>query len=46
VDIGVVTTRVTTLARGAGPHHLRNGTSVETEAELLGHWLAAEVIRA
>jgi uncharacterized protein len=34
------------LARGADPHHLRNGTSIETEAELLGHWLAAEVIRA
>ena len=34
------------LARGADPHHLRNGTSIETEAELLGHWLAADVIRA
>jgi hypothetical protein len=34
------------LARGADPHHLRNGTSIETEAGLLGHWLAAEVIRA
>src|SRR6266540_2580990 len=32
--------------RDADPHHLRNGTSIETEAELLGHWLAAEVIRA
>jgi uncharacterized protein len=34
------------LARGADPHHLRDGTSIETEAEILGHWLAAEVIRA
>ena len=34
------------LARGADPHHLRNGASIEIEAELLGHWLAAEVIRA
>jgi transcriptional regulator with XRE-family HTH domain len=34
------------LARGADPHHLHDGTSIETEAEILGHWLAAEVIRA
>jgi hypothetical protein len=34
------------LARGADPHHLRDGTSTETEAEILGHWLAAEIIRA
>lgn len=34
------------LARGADPHHLRDGTSIETEAEILGHWLAAEIIRA
>jgi hypothetical protein len=34
------------LARGADPHHLRDGTSIETEADILGHWLAAEVIRA
>ena len=34
------------LARGADPHHLRNSASIEIEAELLGHWLAAEVIRA
>jgi uncharacterized protein len=34
------------LARGANPHHLRDGTSIETEAEILGHWLAAEAIRA
>jgi len=34
------------LARGADPHHLRDGTSIETEAEILGHWLAAEVTRA
>jgi transcriptional regulator with XRE-family HTH domain len=34
------------LARGADPHHLRDGTSIETEAEILGHWLAAEVLRA
>lgn len=34
------------LARGADPHHLRDGISIETEAEILGHWLAAEVIHA
>jgi len=34
------------LARGADPHHLRDGTSIETQAEILGHWLAAEIIRA
>jgi len=32
------------LARGADPQ--APGMSAEAEAELLGHWLAAEVIRA
>lgn len=34
------------LARGADPQALHNGTPAGTEAELLGHWLAAEIIRA
>lgn len=34
------------LARGADPRALHNNTSIEAEAELLGHWLAAEIIRA
>ena len=32
------------LARGASPHE--DGTSTAAEAELLGHWLAAEIISA
>ena len=32
------------LARGANPHE--DGTGTAAEAELLGHWLAAEIISA
>jgi hypothetical protein len=34
------------LARGADPQATHNSTPAEAEAELLGHWLAAEIIRA
>ena len=32
------------LARGASPHE--DDTGIAAEAELLGHWLAAEIISA
>ena len=34
------------LARGADPLHKCNGTTVVAEAELRGHWLAADIMRA
>jgi uncharacterized protein len=34
------------LARGADPVRTRNGTTIIAEAEMCGHWLAAEIMRA
>jgi hypothetical protein len=34
------------LARGADPQAPGASTPAEAEAEFLGHWLAAEIIRA
>lgn len=34
------------LARGADPLRLCNGVSVVREAEVRGHWLAADIMRA
>ncbi|ANN18223.1 hypothetical protein SD37_22985 [Amycolatopsis orientalis] len=33
------------LARGADPLRRRNGIPVVEEAEILGHWLAADIMR-
>jgi hypothetical protein len=34
------------LARGADPQRKQEGVSVVEEAEVRGHWLAAEIMRA
>ncbi|MFC5833982.1 ankyrin repeat domain-containing protein [Nonomuraea insulae] len=34
------------LARGADPLHLIKGRSILSEAERIGHWLAADIMKA